>query len=266
MSIWKTENKICLFEWWILFLEKYRKILLMCWKLIWRSKHTYTRQPKVDGENKSVKWQVRMYRQILLFRRIVNSSILWLWFGKKNKKIIIINEKWESNHFPVLWRIPNSFRSRKRKSSEMNKSCARCNKVVYPIEELKCLDKVCQFFLLTLFSLFLFPFQSCWMVVFYWIFPFRLATKSWLLHTKMQIRPICTIPIIMQIARNKYIFIIHYYREIIPIGLPNKLTWEKETSLAHARRSTVVPYTKPIDGEQMKKKKNNIEVDSEIIG
>lgn len=25
----------------------------------------------------------------------------------------------------------------------MNKNCARCNKVVYPIEELKCLDKVC---------------------------------------------------------------------------------------------------------------------------
>lgn len=27
----------------------------------------------------------------------------------------------------------------------MNKTCARCNKVVYPIEELKCLDKVCVF-------------------------------------------------------------------------------------------------------------------------
>jgi hypothetical protein len=25
----------------------------------------------------------------------------------------------------------------------MNKNCARCLKVVYPIEELKCLDKVC---------------------------------------------------------------------------------------------------------------------------
>lgn len=24
----------------------------------------------------------------------------------------------------------------------MNKSCARCSKIVYPIEELKCLDKV----------------------------------------------------------------------------------------------------------------------------
>jgi len=24
----------------------------------------------------------------------------------------------------------------------MNKTCARCQKVVYPIEELKCLDKV----------------------------------------------------------------------------------------------------------------------------
>lgn len=26
--------------------------------------------------------------------------------------------------------------------SKMNKTCARCQKVVYPIEELKCLDKV----------------------------------------------------------------------------------------------------------------------------
>lgn len=29
----------------------------------------------------------------------------------------------------------------------MNKNCARCNKIVYPIEELKCLDKVCHVFL-----------------------------------------------------------------------------------------------------------------------
>lgn len=33
-------------------------------------------------------------------------------------------------------------------SPKMNKNCARCNKVVYPIEELKCLDKVCVVFLL----------------------------------------------------------------------------------------------------------------------
>lgn len=52
-------------------------------------------------------------------------------------------------------RIPNRFCSRKRKSSEMNKSCARCTKVVYNIEELKCLDKVCDFFLP------FFPLQSC---------------------------------------------------------------------------------------------------------
>lgn len=33
--------------------------------------------------------------------------------------------------------------SRHRLNIIMNKSCARCSKVVYPIEELKCLDKVC---------------------------------------------------------------------------------------------------------------------------
>lgn len=29
-----------------------------------------------------------------------------------------------------------------RKRGKMNKTCARCEKTVYPIEELKCLDKV----------------------------------------------------------------------------------------------------------------------------
>lgn len=124
-----------------------------------------------------------MYRQILLFRRIVNSTILWLWFWQKESKKNNNKRKVRKQSFTIVWRIPNSFRSRKRKSSEMNKSCARCNKVVYPIEELKCLDKVCQFFLLALFSFSLLPFQSCWLDVFYWIFPFRLATKSWLHHT-----------------------------------------------------------------------------------
>lgn len=28
--------------------------------------------------------------------------------------------------------------------TNMNKTCARCQKVVYAIEELKCLDKVCK--------------------------------------------------------------------------------------------------------------------------
>lgn len=38
--------------------------------------------------------------------------------------------------------IKLSEKFRARKWTKMNKSCARCSKVVYPIEELKCLDKV----------------------------------------------------------------------------------------------------------------------------
>lgn len=38
------------------------------------------------------------------------------------------------------------------KIKKMNKSCARCSKTVYPIEELKCLDKVSLFKYLHLFT------------------------------------------------------------------------------------------------------------------
>lgn len=40
------------------------------------------------------------------------------------------------NHNDPLEDLPNT------DGSKMNKTCARCQKVVYPIEELKCLDKV----------------------------------------------------------------------------------------------------------------------------
>lgn len=39
-------------------------------------------------------------------------------------------------------KYPEKYYSSEEKSIKMNKSCARCSKVVYPIEELKCLDKV----------------------------------------------------------------------------------------------------------------------------
>lgn len=55
----------------------------------------------------------------------------------------------------------------------MNKTCARCQKVVYPIEELKCLDKVSKVLFRILnsstilqflysFVLFFFPGFCCW--------------------------------------------------------------------------------------------------------
>lgn len=54
------------------------------------------------------------------------------------------------------WLIgPRIKRNTTQTDVEMNKSCARCTKIVYPIEELKCLDKVSatQFISKKIFSL-----------------------------------------------------------------------------------------------------------------
>lgn len=50
----------------------------------------------------------------------------------RNLKVKVIQNFCEKYHLRWI----------EKKSAKMNKSCSRCNKIVYPIEELKCLDKV----------------------------------------------------------------------------------------------------------------------------